>query len=66
MVSEGLNNVRVRAGDIPDIGSIPSSNSHKPIVRGEAAATNIFIGYLEFGHNYSRIRVLDCEDFLMA
>ena len=61
MSNEGFNEVRVCAGDIPNIGSGISSNSYKSAIGGEAATCRINVCGT-FGHNYSRIRVLNCGD----
>jgi hypothetical protein len=61
MANEGLNKVRLRASDIPNIDIAITGNSYKPATRGEAAALVTAIGYLELSNNCPRIRVLDCD-----
>ena len=65
MANKGLNRVEVRAGDIPNIGSFTSCYCNEPAIRGETAEPSITIGYMEFSHNFSGIRVLNCDNFLI-
>ena len=59
MSNKGLNKVRIWASDIPNVDSIISCCCNKPTVKGETAVCDFFISYMEFGHNYSGVRVLN-------
>ena len=62
MANKGLNRVRVRAGDDPNIDSFASCYCNEPAIRGETAAMSIIIDYMEFSYNFSRIRVLNHDN----
>ena len=62
MANKGLNKVGVGVSDIPNIGSVITSNSYKAAIGGEATIFGITISHLEFKHNCSRIRALDCNN----
>ena len=66
MANEGLNEMWIRADDIPNKDRTSSTNSYKPAIKGEAAASGAAIGHLEFNHSFSRIRALNCDNFLIA
>ena len=60
MDNKGLNEVKVLAGDVPNIGSPFNSSSNQPSIRGEAVDF-CAISNLEFSYNCSGIRVLNCD-----
>ena len=66
MANKGLNKVGIWAGDIPNIGSVTSCCCNKPAIRGETAVCHCFISHMEFSHNCSGVRVLDCNIISIA
>ena len=61
MSNEGLDEVRVQAGNVPDIDSAICTTSHIFVTGGETAAPEV-TGGPEFGDNHSGIRVSGCSN----
>ena len=66
MANKGLNKVRFRAGDVPNVDNIDGSNSYQFVIRGEVAVVDIVINHMEFCHSHSRIGVLNCNNALIG
>ena len=66
MTNKGLNRVRVRACDVPNIDSATSCYCNEPAIRRKAAVSSTMIDCMEFSHNFSRIRVSNCDNLSIA
>ena len=65
MTSEGLDEVRVGASDIPNVDNIPSSSCNQPSIRRETAIFSS-LGGINCSHSCSKIPILDCNDCPIA
>ena len=66
MANKGLNKMRVWAGDVPNIGSVSSSSCNQLAIKRETAVLSPMTGHMEFSHNCSGIKSLNCNNILIA